>query len=538
MALAKRSLDTDLMPPPPPPKRIKRPAKVLDEDKYTAALSHIIARDFFPGLLETETQEEYLDALDAGDRTWIREAGQKLRQAMTPGRQTGRRGASMTPRTRLSGADTPVNLRGQTPSATPASTRSSPADASSKEDEIDHNLSLSAFQAKYTSEDNESFNSVLDRQNELKASKYRWLYNNNKLPSKQLLLQAKITQKKLQAASDSSATESALILRPSQDPNDRPAMIFAPPSSLAPTSQGPRNGFMFFPQDLTDSQPQHTTIADEAQARSLAPPRAVTYAATRLPNSLQTDSSTGADDDDTASLSLTAIDAAIRGRPRRQDLGSLAGPSDSDAGAGGETPRVNGYAFVDAEPTDAELRIARGELAAPRADDDEDKEDDLLQQLITNAAFSSSGSSGPNPFTITTQTPREALHHRLVDKQLASVRKSAAPLAHPQLGRTATPKFLSSPRVGSLGDMGGAGAAGGGRTPGGGRRGRDGYGGLTPAAKVLYSKLGSGKGGGGGSGSGNASAQRLDGSAFDSGEGGGARKGAWTPTPLVKKRPG
>jgi len=116
-----------------------------------------------------------------------------------------------------------------------------------------------------------------------------------------------------------------------------------------------------------------------------------------------------------------------------------------------------------------------------------------------------------------------------VDKQLASVRKSAAPMAHPQLGRTATPKFLSSPRVGPMGNMGA-----GGRTPGGGRRGREGYGGLTPAAKVLYSKLGSGKGSGGGSG--NASTQRLDGSAFDAG--GGARKGAWTPTPLVKKRPG
>ena len=446
MALAKRSLDTDLMPPPPPPKRIKRPSQVLDEDKYTAALSHIIARDFFPGLLETETQEEYLDALDAGDRTWIREAGQKLRQAMTPGRQTGRRGVSMTPRTRLNGADTPVNLKGQTPSATPAGSESLTADASSKEEEIDQNLSLSAFQAKYTSEDNESFNNVLDRQNELKASKYRWLYNNNKLPSKQLLLQARITQKKLQAASKSSATESALTLRPSQDPNDRPASISAPPSSLVPTSQGPRNSFMFFPQDLTDSQPQHTTIADEAQARSLAPPRAVTYAATRLPNSLPNDSSIGADDDDTASLSLTAIDAAIRGCPRRQDLGSLAGPSDSDAGAGGESPRVNGYAFVDAEPTAAELRIARGEQPAPTADN-EDDDDDLLQQLITNSASSSSGTNGPNPFTITTQTPREALHHRLVDKQLASVRKSGTPMAHPQIGRTTTPKFMSSPRA-------------------------------------------------------------------------------------------
>ncbi|TKA75403.1 hypothetical protein B0A55_05790 [Friedmanniomyces simplex] len=43
-ALTKRSADTLLMPPPPLPKRQKRPPKVLDEDVYSDALSHIIFR--------------------------------------------------------------------------------------------------------------------------------------------------------------------------------------------------------------------------------------------------------------------------------------------------------------------------------------------------------------------------------------------------------------------------------------------------------------------------------------------------------------
>ncbi|OAT13316.1 hypothetical protein BDBG_17784 [Blastomyces gilchristii SLH14081] len=70
--------DALTMPPPPLPKRIKRPATVLDEDEYTDALSHIIARDFFPGLLETQTQREYLDALESRDREWIRRAGRNF----------------------------------------------------------------------------------------------------------------------------------------------------------------------------------------------------------------------------------------------------------------------------------------------------------------------------------------------------------------------------------------------------------------------------------------------------------------------------
>src|SRR2546430_6811190 len=82
-ALTKRSSDTALM-PPPPSKRIKRPSKVLDEDAYTSALSKIIARDFFPGLHEVRSQQEYLNALESNDATWIAEAGQKLRDVMTP----------------------------------------------------------------------------------------------------------------------------------------------------------------------------------------------------------------------------------------------------------------------------------------------------------------------------------------------------------------------------------------------------------------------------------------------------------------------
>src|SRR6266536_3211122 len=102
-ALVRRATDIELM--PPPSKRIKRPKNVIDEESYTDAISEIIARDFFPGLLETETQQEYLDALESRDGAWIASAGRRLQQVMTPGRRKGRGATSI--QTPLQASDTP-----------------------------------------------------------------------------------------------------------------------------------------------------------------------------------------------------------------------------------------------------------------------------------------------------------------------------------------------------------------------------------------------------------------------------------------------
>src|SRR6187399_1966547 len=96
-AVIRKRTDNELMPPPPLAKRIKRPKKVLDEDTYADALSQIIARDFFPGLLESETQQEYLDALESKDTEWISSVTRRLQHVMTPGRK--RRTPSLRPGT-------------------------------------------------------------------------------------------------------------------------------------------------------------------------------------------------------------------------------------------------------------------------------------------------------------------------------------------------------------------------------------------------------------------------------------------------------
>ncbi|GAM83629.1 hypothetical protein ANO11243_016170 [Dothideomycetidae sp. 11243] len=411
-ALVKRKAGSEmaLMPPPPlPPKRIKRPSTVLDEDTYTDALSHIIARDYFPGLLENRAQQDYLDALDAQDDEWIREAGQNLRAAMTPGPR--RRGhATGVPQTPASVATTatpgrtPARRPGsQTPSQTPAGTLLE--DQEPAKPVIDLNLSLQAFQAKYTSEDNASFNDVLDAQNIARAKKYAHLRDHtNTLPSKRRIAQQRVEAQKLLISSEASTS---ITKRPSQDLSARPASYAG-----FPIRQGARNTLMFTPDDVEE----HTTISDAAETASLAPPRQTNFAATRLPGPENTSPSVP------ASPSMSAIDAAIAGRPR------LSGSEASTVGS--ETPRVNGWAFVDEQPTETEIAAVS------------EREKEELAGLLPVA-----DADGQARFKLADPSRREETHRRLVEKTKKRDMKSAAggggggmtPAARSLAGRLMTP---------------------------------------------------------------------------------------------------
>lgn len=453
-ALAKRSTDNALMPPPPPPKRQKRPAKVLDEDVYSDALSHIIARDFFPGLIESEAQQEYMSALDSNNNDWIREAGRNLTQVMTPGpdgRRRQGRGTSFTPRRSTVQGQTPKGWSGETPRQTPMTEAGGDHFAPEEQPEVDVNMSLGAFQAKYTSEDNESFNSLLDNQNEQRTAKYAFFHAGNKIPTnrqiayrkrEQLLLENGESSKSTALVTTNAAGEERQILaanRPSQDLELRPASV-----DSFPNRAGPRNTFMFGPDGVED---QVVTRAQQSQDRSNAAPKGTNYAGTRFAPNAQTHA-----DVIPPSPSMSAIDAAIAGRPR---------PTDSEPGySGAETPRVNGYAFVDAEPTPSEL----GQPVT-------DAEADAVEREAALALLPKADESGPSPFVIHGRSKREDLHHRLVDKADEARRKGGRGRVE-QLsklgitpGRTPTPRFKSAEGL------------------------KGGKGGMTPAARSLAEKL-------------------------------------------------
>ncbi|KAL4890421.1 nuclear protein DGCR14 [Aspergillus ambiguus] len=415
-ALDKRQNATSLMPPPPPPKRIKRPATVLDEDVYTQALSDIIARDYFPGLLEEQVKQEYLDALDSKDKEWISASKQKLSDLMrTPGRARGRPAASATPRfTSERPGDTPTGWGGDTPMSVMSSSSSvAPDSASSKPSTPDvSRLGLLDFQAKYTSEDNESFNKLLDRQNSKRREKHAWLWAQNKIPSARQIAHRNREAKRIEAQGRLPAIKSDLDARP------------ANPDSWSSASATPDNALMFMPSSIEDS---HETIAQKAEAASRAAPKRVVYQNTRLPDD-STLSPAAASAPPPPSPSLSAIHDAIAGRPR---------PTDSDPGAshGGETPRVNGYAFVDEDEPPSTA-------AAPGNGNGNGNDDETPDLRLLGTADAT-----PNPFQIRETRRREALHHRMVDRVARNKRIDRAARDAKTPITAASPSWPSSPRL-------------------------------------------------------------------------------------------
>ncbi|KAL6700152.1 nuclear protein DGCR14 [Trichoderma pleuroticola] len=401
-ALVRKRTDTDLMPPPPPAKKIKRPKKVLDEDTYTEALSQIIARDFFPGLLETQIQQEYLDAMESKDAAWISSASRRLRHVMTPGRKPIRASSSINI---TNGSSTPTSYVGDTPVSVATS-------IAQDKPGLDLNLSLSTFQATYTSEDNESFYKLIDKQNQKRADKYAWLWRGNKLPSKQMIKQKEVTDRLEQTRSlvDDGFKRDLLAIR---DVEERPAR---PDSWKA----APRNGLMFEPEGLEDGV---KTIAESAEEQSRMAPRSISYENTRMPQPHVPQRP--------PSPTMSSIRDAIAGKPRQQDL-------DSSIVGGGETPRVNGYAFVD----------------------DEDGDDDASIKMP--APINLGPGDATNPFKIQDQRKRELLHERMVERISKSKSESQQRGFTGKASQMETPKFTSGPRV---------------------------SGGLTPAAQRLWSKM-------------------------------------------------
>jgi protein DGCR14 len=377
--------DYELMPPPPRPTPIRRPATALPEDVYLNGISRIIARDFFPGIYQAQLTDEFLEAVAAEDKFWIKDVGHRIVQEMTPKSKLGGHGTGFDP------VGTPNTYQKNSP----RTLREMFATSESDVPELDLNMSLGEFQAKYTSEDNESFNALLDKQNLKNREKHAYLFNGrNQIPSARQI--AYHERKMLKAKSSSNELE---VYR--QD--SRPAMANYAVSA-------PRNSLMFNPESVENVV---KTVAQLAEAKSNAPPKAIAYGNTRIV----------APGSDVANLipgspSMSAIGDAIAGHPQ---------PSESEAGW--ETPQVAGYRFIDAEPTASELRAA---------------ESGAFDHVALLTHLAKSGST-PNPFTIMDAKKREQVHHSLVEKNdKKRVQGSMAQMLHGKTP-TATPKFMSAP---------------------------------------------------------------------------------------------
>ncbi|CAG9805742.1 unnamed protein product [Chironomus riparius] len=138
---------------------------ILSEEKYLSELGKIIQRDFFPDLEKLKAQNEYLDAIASNNISKLREIYSKYSSKRRPA-------FNETPLT----FDTPASsIPDSTP--LPPSVRSNDSSkTTSSKRSIGDNHSLDSFFGKYTSEDNQSFEEIIEAAEEKLKQKFAILY--------------------------------------------------------------------------------------------------------------------------------------------------------------------------------------------------------------------------------------------------------------------------------------------------------------------------------------------------------------------------
>lgn len=128
-------------------------------------MSKIIQRDFFPDLEKFKAQNSYLEAVEKNDHVRLREIYAKY---------SGRRFQD------TNGGESPATF--ETPIREPSSQRSTKSTSSNKsEKSISDGHSLDSFLSNYTSEDNESFQEIVESAEQKLHQKFAVLFNAEQL---------------------------------------------------------------------------------------------------------------------------------------------------------------------------------------------------------------------------------------------------------------------------------------------------------------------------------------------------------------------
>lgn len=143
----------------------KKKSKILDEETYIERMGEIIQRDFFPHLEKLNAQNEYLDALEQQDTKKMRELFEKY--------SFERPSISRLP----SPATFETPERAENKDLTPRSTLSSVRSNVNRNLEDEKNPGgLDDFLSQHTSEDNMSFEEILEENEAKHRLKHAWLY--------------------------------------------------------------------------------------------------------------------------------------------------------------------------------------------------------------------------------------------------------------------------------------------------------------------------------------------------------------------------
>lgn len=147
--IVKQEVTTFKVPTSAPAPRKKK--KILDEDDYVQKLESIIQRDFFPDLTKLQVQAAYLEAMETNDIVKLREIYEKYSVGPDRGHSDSVRGHA-----------TPATFETPSRDEDSMSVHSSSSKSSIKSKAPEQQDSLDEFLFKHTSEDNESFEEMMD----------------------------------------------------------------------------------------------------------------------------------------------------------------------------------------------------------------------------------------------------------------------------------------------------------------------------------------------------------------------------------------
>ncbi|GAB2256854.1 hypothetical protein Droror1_Dr00022913 [Drosera rotundifolia] len=151
-------------------------AKVLDEDSYVAAIEKIIERDYFPDIRKLRDRLDWMEAVRSGDPVQIRDAQLKIIE------RRGGKATSVDPegKIRTPGSTffrstvTPFEFE-KTPGLRDENFGAVGEDRGVGDVGVDDSVSLDEFFRRYTSEDNDSFNKIIEKVNRKRKERYGYL---------------------------------------------------------------------------------------------------------------------------------------------------------------------------------------------------------------------------------------------------------------------------------------------------------------------------------------------------------------------------